>query len=327
MPIPKSGQKTIPLKDWRRFLRVADWFERTVEQGNGTRQPSYGQSLIVKTPVDGIAAAVRVDEDTTIFSATCIKCVAAETSTPGERTLHETDEELVVYNADEQHVPGEIFVKTTLSPNGTRYVDRGPQVHRITGLAATAVYYNTASFTLSGTPKIINPVGSTSDEDYTVADLIKNPYGLTFPINATVFIEWNDTDEQWEAVGPHLPANQQAGWLQFTASVAFLAGGTITINARTYLHGQPPAVDITSILNPMNLTGGASATGVAVINANVSPPTYTAFNVSPVAENVITDFRVNTSSLTLETKNRDVSIMPRGPESDWEVDHTGDDCP
>ena len=126
MPIPKRGQKNIPLKDWRRFLRVADWFERTIEQGNGTRQPSYGQSLIVKTPVDGIAAAVRVDEDTTIFSATCIKCVAAETSTPGERTLHETDEELVVYNAEEQDVPGEIFVKTTLSPNGTRYVDTSP---------------------------------------------------------------------------------------------------------------------------------------------------------------------------------------------------------
>ena len=120
MPIPKQGQKTIPLKDWRRFLRVADWFERTHEQGNGTRPPSYGQSLIVKTPEDGIDAR----SDTTISSATCIKCVAAETSTPGERTVHETDEELVVYNAEEYDVPGAIFVKTSLSPNGTRYVDR-----------------------------------------------------------------------------------------------------------------------------------------------------------------------------------------------------------
>ena len=119
MPIPKSGQKNIPIKDWKRFLRVADWFERTVEQGNGTRQSSYGQSLIVKTPVDGIDAR----SDTTISSATCIKCVAAETSTPGERTIHETDEELVVYNAEEQDVPGELFVNTTLSPKGTRYVD------------------------------------------------------------------------------------------------------------------------------------------------------------------------------------------------------------
>lgn len=121
MPIPKTGQKTIPLKDWKRFLRVADWFERTVEQGNGTRQASYGQSLIVKTPVDGIAAR----DGTTIFSAACIKCVAVETSTPGERTLHETDEELVVYNSEEHDVLGEIFVKTSLSPKGTRYVDRG----------------------------------------------------------------------------------------------------------------------------------------------------------------------------------------------------------
>ena len=119
MQIPKPGQKTIPLKDWRRFLRVADWFERTVEQGNGTRPPSYGQSLIVKTPEDGIDAR----DGTTISSATCIKCVAAETSTPGERTIHETDEELVVYNPENHDVPGEIYVKTTLSPNGTRYVD------------------------------------------------------------------------------------------------------------------------------------------------------------------------------------------------------------
>ena len=33
---PQVGQKTIPLKDWKRFLRVADWFERT----HGHRPPS-----------------------------------------------------------------------------------------------------------------------------------------------------------------------------------------------------------------------------------------------------------------------------------------------
>jgi len=143
MQIPKPGQKTIPLKDWRRFLRVADWFERTVEQGNGTRPPSYGQSLIVKTPEDGIDAR----DGTTISSATCIKCVAAETSTPGERTIHETDEELVVYNPENHDVLGEIFVKTTLSPNGTRYVDRDCD-HRIqfkpnTDVPAFGVMYST----------------------------------------------------------------------------------------------------------------------------------------------------------------------------------------
>ena len=33
---PQPGQKTIPLKDWRRFLRVADWWDRT----HGHRPPS-----------------------------------------------------------------------------------------------------------------------------------------------------------------------------------------------------------------------------------------------------------------------------------------------
>ena len=36
MPIPQPGQKTIPIKDWTRFLRVADWFDRT----HGHQQPS-----------------------------------------------------------------------------------------------------------------------------------------------------------------------------------------------------------------------------------------------------------------------------------------------
>jgi hypothetical protein len=200
-----------------------------------------------------------------------------------------------------------------------------PQVHRITGLAAAAVYYNTTEFTLSGSPDIINPINAISDEVYTATNLIKNPYALTFPISGTVFAEYNDTDSQWEAVGPNDGTNQQAAWLQFTASADFLTGGAITIDARTYLDGQAPAVDITSILNPDNLTGNDNATGIALINRNVSPPTYTAVSVSPVAENVITDFQV--TGLTLQTKNRDISIMPRGAESGWNTEHTGNDCP
>ena len=38
MSMPQPGQKTIPLKDWRRFLRVADWFDRT----HGHRSPGVG---------------------------------------------------------------------------------------------------------------------------------------------------------------------------------------------------------------------------------------------------------------------------------------------
>ncbi len=117
--IPTPGQKNIPIDDWKRFLRMSDWFERTIEHGKGVLSPTYGQDLIVKTPADGIDAR---DGDT-IYSATCIKCVAVETATPGEKTLHETDEELIVCNYQDGSVSGDAFVNTALSPNGTRYVE------------------------------------------------------------------------------------------------------------------------------------------------------------------------------------------------------------
>ena len=118
MSIPQPGQKKIPITDWRRFLRVADWYDRTIGHGQGALRPSYGEAMIVKTPEEGIDGR---DGDT-LYSATCIKCVAAETATPGEKTLHETDEELTVYNHDVTDIDGDTYVKTNLSPNGTRYV-------------------------------------------------------------------------------------------------------------------------------------------------------------------------------------------------------------
>ena len=119
MPKPTPGQKTIPLNDWNRFLRVADWFERTIEHGKGVLRPTYGQALIVKTPEGGIKA--RIGD--TIYSATCIRCIAAEAETAGEKTIHETDEELLVYNLDTSEVPGDSYVKTNLTANGTRYAE------------------------------------------------------------------------------------------------------------------------------------------------------------------------------------------------------------
>ena len=198
MPIPKPGQKTIPLKDWRRFLRVADWFERTVEQGNGTRQPSYGQSLIVKTPEDGIDAR----SGTTISSAPCIKCVAAETATPGERTVHETDEELVVYNVEEQDVPGEIFVKTTLSPNGTRYVDRGIGFDRCNAILKGAMT-GSGSFTVDNVVETRghSPVESSSEEL-----TVFNYHLHDGDDNGLCKIEYNYPESRWEFYQVDCPA-------------------------------------------------------------------------------------------------------------------------
>jgi hypothetical protein len=117
MSVPQIGQKTIPLKDWHRFLRMADWWDRTF----GHREPGAlpavpGQSVLVKTPEGGIAAR----DGTTVYSATCTKCVPTESATAGEKTIHETEEELQVYNVADQPVPGSVYVETVLTPNGTR---------------------------------------------------------------------------------------------------------------------------------------------------------------------------------------------------------------
>ena len=119
MGIPQPGQKTIPLKDWQRFLRVADWWDRTFGHRVPGALPTVpGQSVLVKTPSGGIDAR----SGTTIYSATCTKCVPAESATAGQKTIHETTDELQVYNVADQPVPGDIYVETVLTPNGNRQV-------------------------------------------------------------------------------------------------------------------------------------------------------------------------------------------------------------
>ncbi len=71
-------------------------------------------SDIVKTPEGGIPAR----DGTTIYSATCTRCVEA-TSTAGQKTILETDEELLVYNLEIAAVPGDIYVSTGLTLGGT----------------------------------------------------------------------------------------------------------------------------------------------------------------------------------------------------------------
>ena len=114
---PQPGQKTIPLADWNRFLRMADWFDRTHgHRPPGALRPVPGHDLIVKIPSGGISSR----SDTAVYSATCAVCVLAETTTPGQHLLHETDEETVVYNFAGAIV-GESYVKTSLTANGVRY--------------------------------------------------------------------------------------------------------------------------------------------------------------------------------------------------------------
>lgn len=201
-----------------------------------------------------------------------------------------------------------------------------PHAHRISGDAGSEVTATTTQFTMSGTAVIMNPPGAIVQVDPTGANLMKNPLGLVFASGDTFHAEWNEhhaVAPQWEVV---VPSSHQATWLQFTASADFLTGGAITIDARTYFDGFDPGTPITSILNPLNLTGYDNVVGIAHINTNVTPPTYTAFNVAPVAEDVLTDFNVDTSLFKLQKKTRPISIMPRGDETAFVDIHTGTDC-
>lgn len=183
MPTPTPGQKTIPIKDWNRFLRVADWFEATVEHGKGVLRPTYGQALIVKTPEGGIDAR----DGETIFSATCIKCVAAETATAGEKTIHETDEELLVYNLDPMKVPGDYYVKTNLTANGTRYAESVAYAHHRATLTAQLNEGSTATATLAG-----------AGDTITVTDVFLAS-GEALASGAVVGVEYNPWFDEWTA--------------------------------------------------------------------------------------------------------------------------------
>ncbi len=80
-----------------------------------------GQDIIVKTPPGGIAARVG----TTIFSALCDRLIEID-GTANTKTLVETDEELRIYNLYPGVVTGDVYVITSLTLHGTRYVSGEP---------------------------------------------------------------------------------------------------------------------------------------------------------------------------------------------------------
>ena len=121
--LPRTGQKAIPLAEWRRFVRVADWWDRTF----GHKPPAagaaeYGTTALVTTPDEGIIAR----DGTTAYSDACDVCVEAETATAGQKTIHTTDEEKTIYHAEAVPVGGGILWPSTLSQSGTRQLDPGP---------------------------------------------------------------------------------------------------------------------------------------------------------------------------------------------------------
>ena len=80
-----------------------------------------GQDIIVKTPEAGIDAR----DDTTIYSALCTRCIEVD-GVSNEKTLVETDEELRIYNLYPDAVTGDVYVITSVTVHGTRYVNGEP---------------------------------------------------------------------------------------------------------------------------------------------------------------------------------------------------------
>jgi hypothetical protein len=117
--LPRSGQKTIPLADWKRFVRVADWWDRTYgHKPPAAMSPEYGDDLIVETPRDGIPAATA----TIIYSALCYVCVPVQGTAADRRTVTRTNNTIRVFNVFCETVPGELKMPTGLLTTGERYV-------------------------------------------------------------------------------------------------------------------------------------------------------------------------------------------------------------
>lgn len=108
-----------------------------------------GQDIIVKTPEAGIDAR----DGTTISSAVCTRCIEVD-GTSNTKTLVETDEELRIYNLYPSAVAGEVYVITSITLHGTRYIVPTMLVHQ-GKLTADLLYNDTTGVTVNiwtGTP-------------------------------------------------------------------------------------------------------------------------------------------------------------------------------
>lgn len=105
--------------DVNAIAAAADMYRRGPD---ATPQRQTPKDLIVKTPVGGIAAR----SGTTIYSELCTRCVETSDGTANQRTIVETTETVEVYNIYPDAVTGEVYVPTSLTIWGTRYVTGEP---------------------------------------------------------------------------------------------------------------------------------------------------------------------------------------------------------
>ena len=108
----------------KRISRATRGWERR-QRGRPPKRPRWHgrgpDDKMVKTPAGGITAR----DGTTVYSALCTVCVL-EISAEGQRTIHETDYEEVIFNVYPSAVAGSVYVMTSVMTDGTRYVSGEP---------------------------------------------------------------------------------------------------------------------------------------------------------------------------------------------------------
>lgn len=123
--LPRAGQAAIPISEWRRFVRVADWWDRTHGQLTGvTPEPATGH-IIVKTPAGGIAARTA-GPPALIASALCDRYFEVPDSA-GYKVLKAATyggsaQQIRVYNLSSTAVGASKYVTAAKTANGTWYV-------------------------------------------------------------------------------------------------------------------------------------------------------------------------------------------------------------
>ena len=120
-------RKVRPGQSWRKqsaadvnaIAAAADMHRRGPDAAPQKQTP---KDIIVLTPVGGIAAR----SSTTIYSEWCKVCVETSDGTAGQKTIVETDDEVEVFNIYPDAVTGEVYVPTSVTTWGTRYVTGEP---------------------------------------------------------------------------------------------------------------------------------------------------------------------------------------------------------
>ena len=157
-----------------------------------------GQSILVKTPEDGIPAR----DENTVYYAKCKRYI--QRNAPDGQEIVETDEEVIVYNLSNFRQPGDHPVGTALTECSIRYVL--PQEGPFFAWATTTAAWDdeTATFQVDNVELFS---GATWDGDDPLT--VGNPLEFDTEDDQTCLLGYNAGEEEWQVlVVKEDPANE-----------------------------------------------------------------------------------------------------------------------